>query len=179
MGIGVGLVSIGGNIATDGDTLRVSGRVLSVHRQAPVGAWMGWFTATPPTGWLICDGSAISRTTYADLFAVLSTAYGIGDGTTTFNLPDFRGRFPFGKAASGTGSTLGGTFGAIDHTHAVDVAITTSAVEAQAGLQVVAVSPTVAENVASVDHTHTVDPASATSGTANPPGLSIHIIIRT
>ncbi len=74
--------------------------------------------ATAPTGWLLCNGADISRTTYAALFAVLGTAFGAGDGSTTFNLPDLRQRFPLGKADSGTGSTLGGTGGAIDHTHA-------------------------------------------------------------
>lgn len=51
---------------------------------------------TAPDGWLICDGSAISRTTYADLFAVIGTTYGEGDGNTTFNLP--KGNFPFGTS---------------------------------------------------------------------------------
>ena len=46
-----------------------------------------------PAGYLVCDGSAVSRVTYANLFAALGTAWGIGDGTTTFNLPDLRGRF--------------------------------------------------------------------------------------
>ena len=74
--------------------------------------------AAAPTGWLLCDGSAVSRTTYAALFSVVSTAYGVGNGTSTFNLPDLRGRFPLGVATSGTGSTRGGTGGAIDHVHA-------------------------------------------------------------
>lgn len=52
--------------------------------------------STAPTGWLLCDGSAVSRTTYADLFAVVSTTYGNGDGSTTFNVPDLRGRTIFG-----------------------------------------------------------------------------------
>ena len=51
------------------------------------------FALTVPTGWLVCDGQAVSRTTYATLFAYLSTTYGIGDGSTTFNLPDLRGTF--------------------------------------------------------------------------------------
>jgi microcystin-dependent protein len=50
-------------------------------------------TATCPTGWIVADGSAISRTTYASLFSSLSTMYGVGDGSTTFNLPDYRGQF--------------------------------------------------------------------------------------
>lgn len=48
---------------------------------------------TAPTGWLKCNGAAISRTTYADLFAAIGTAWGVGNGSTTFNLPDLRGEF--------------------------------------------------------------------------------------
>jgi microcystin-dependent protein len=62
----------------------------------------------------------VSRSTYAALFAAIGIAYGAGNGTTTFNLPDLRQRFPLGKAASGTGATLGGTGGAIDHIHNLD-----------------------------------------------------------
>jgi microcystin-dependent protein len=53
-----------------------------------------------PTGWLLCDGSAVSRTTYADLFTLIGITYGAGDGTTTFNVPNLKGRFPLGYAAS-------------------------------------------------------------------------------
>jgi len=66
----------------------------------PVGVQMLWPTATPPAKWLICDGSAVSRATYAALFAVLGTVYGVGNGTTTFNLPDFRDRSPMGVGTS-------------------------------------------------------------------------------
>lgn len=85
----------------------------------PVGIILPDAGATPPDGFLSCNGSAVSRTTYATLFARVSTTYGIGDGSTTFNVPDLRGRFPLGKSASGTGSTLGGTGGTIDHNHSV------------------------------------------------------------
>lgn len=60
---------------------------------SPVGVPAPWSTETPPTGWLECDGSLISRTTYASLFAVIGTRYGVGDGSTTFAIPDFRGEF--------------------------------------------------------------------------------------
>ncbi len=57
--------------------------------------------SSAPTGWLICDGTAISRSAYSTLFGVLGTTYGVGDGSTTFNLPDLRGRVTAGWAASG------------------------------------------------------------------------------
>ena len=60
----------------------------------PVGAVMLWPNAAPPTGWALCDGSAVSRTTYAALFAICGISYGAGNTTTTFNLPDGRLRFP-------------------------------------------------------------------------------------
>jgi microcystin-dependent protein len=86
------------------------------------GTIVGTGRATAPTGWHLCDGSAISRTTFASLFAAIGTAYGVGDGSTTFNVPDLRQRFPLGKAASGTGATLGGTGGTVDHVHALNTA---------------------------------------------------------
>jgi len=89
------------------------GRLASV----PTGAGFQWFTNTAPTGYLLCQGQAVSRATYAALYLLWGTFYGIGDGATTFNLPDLRQRFPLGKAASGTGATLGSTGGSIDHTH--------------------------------------------------------------
>lgn len=52
-----------------------------------------WPTNTAPTGYLECDGAAVSRTTYAALFAVIGTVWGVGDGSTTFNVPDLRGEF--------------------------------------------------------------------------------------
>lgn len=68
--------------------------------------------AAAPSGWLLCDGSAVSRTTYAALFAVLSTTYGVGDGSTTFNLPDTRGVFVRGAGSQTISSiTYTGTRG--------------------------------------------------------------------
>lgn len=64
--------------------------------------------ATAPTGYLLCDASAISRTTYAALFAVIGTTFGVGDGSTTFNVPDMRGRIPVG-VGTGTGGGAAGT----------------------------------------------------------------------
>ena len=58
----------------------------------PIGSLMPFAGSTAPNGWLLCSNVAVSRTTYADLFAVISTTYGPGDGSTTFNVPDLRGR---------------------------------------------------------------------------------------
>jgi microcystin-dependent protein len=68
----------------------------------PVGEVIMWPLASPPAGFLECDGAQISRATYAALFAVLGTTYGPGDGTTTFNLPDYRGEFLRGWAHGST-----------------------------------------------------------------------------
>lgn len=67
-----------------------------------------------PNGWLECNGQAVSRSTYADLFAEIGVAFGAGNGTTTFNLPDFRDRFPL--AAGSSFPTIGATGGAATHT---------------------------------------------------------------
>ena len=75
-----------------------------------------WGKATIPDGWLECDGSAVSRTTYADLFAEIGTGFGVGDGSTTFNLPNLQDNVPVGK--SGT-KALGSTGGAASVTPSV------------------------------------------------------------
>ncbi|SOB95075.1 tail fiber protein [Thalassospira xiamenensis] len=60
---------------------------------AEIGSVTAFAMPTPPEGWLVCDGSAVSRTDYADLFAAIGTVWGDGDEITTFNLPDLRGEF--------------------------------------------------------------------------------------
>lgn len=92
----------------------------------PVGMVSPYAGAAAPAGWLLCDGTAVSRTTYASLFAAIGTTYGAGDGATTFNIPDMRGLLPLGKDNMGGTSanrvtdpiadTLGGAAGAESHT---------------------------------------------------------------
>lgn len=96
----------------------------------PVGALMPFAGASAPAGWLLCGGQAVSRTTYSALFAVVGTTYGVGDGSTTFNVPDLRGRVLAGRddmdgtaanrltaGGSGiTGTTLGAAGGSQTHT---------------------------------------------------------------
>ncbi|UOF78518.1 tail collar domain [Caudoviricetes sp.] len=119
-----GLATFGGTVTTptlsaDPDTaMKASTKQYvdtTVTTRLPSGSVTMYVGATAPTGWLLCDGSAVSRTTYADLFAVVSTTYGAGDGFTTFNVPDFRGRVAIGTGtgtgggASGTGLPAGGS----------------------------------------------------------------------
>ena len=61
-----------------------------------------------PSGWLIADGSAVNRTTYSDLFSLIGTAFGVGNGTTTFNIPDLRDKFPIGVSETKARASTGG-----------------------------------------------------------------------
>jgi microcystin-dependent protein len=101
-----------GAASTSGDTAPV-----------PTGCFFPFAGSTSPNGWLFCNGAAISRTTYASLFAVIGTAYGVGDGSTTFNVPNMARAVPVGAGGTGTG-VLGNTVGSIggEETHTLSVA---------------------------------------------------------
>jgi microcystin-dependent protein len=86
--------------------------------RSEVGTIKPWGKATAPNGYLLCDGGAVSRTTYAELFTVLSTTYGAGDGSTTFNVPQLQGKTPQGY--DGNTYNLAATGGA----NTVTVAVT-------------------------------------------------------
>jgi microcystin-dependent protein len=102
----------------------------SAGRDQPSGIVCPYAGTAAPSGWLLCYGQAVSRTTYAGLFATLSTTYGVGDGATTFNIPDLRGRVVAGQDDMGgssanrltdqtgglDGDTLGDTGGSETHT---------------------------------------------------------------
>lgn len=105
----------------------------------PVGAILPYGGSSIPTGWLLCDGSEVSRTTYDELFAVVGTSFGNGNGSSTFNLPDLRGIFPKGAGTTNraagvdaAGNYYAGTLGGYSqdsiqgHKHAVDPPSTTS-----------------------------------------------------
>lgn len=109
-----------GTLPTDGVNLeQISGI------GAPVGSVFDYAGLTAPNGFMLLYGQAISRVTYAALFAIIGTTYGNGDGTTTFNLPDARGRTVAGKDDMGgsgagrlagyAGTTIGAGFGTADH----------------------------------------------------------------
>lgn len=97
----------------------------------PTGSLLAYAGSAAPAGWLLCGGQAVSRTTYATLFGIIGTTYGAGNGTTTFNVPDLRGRVPAGldnmngtaanrltaTTMSPNGTTRGATGGAQTNTH--------------------------------------------------------------
>jgi len=97
--------------ATSTVTMDTSGNIgFQAFFAVPTGVIFPYGAASAPTGFLNCDGSAVSRTTYSALFAVISTSYGVGDGSTTFNLPNTAGRFLRGAGTSGVYTT---TIGAV------------------------------------------------------------------
>ena len=84
----------------------------TLYADTPLGTINAFGGSTAPEGWLLCQGQAISRTTYADLFKVIGTAFGAGDGSTTFNVPDLRGEFLRGAGTnSHTDQGSGGNVG--------------------------------------------------------------------
>lgn len=87
--------------------------ITSQKVNVPAGMMIMYGGSTLPASWLECDGAAVSRTTFADLFAAIGTTYGAGDGSTTFNLPDNRSRIPIGsgQGAGLTLRTIGGSGG--------------------------------------------------------------------
>tara|TARA_R100000008_G_C3581709_1_gene168999 strand:- start:1528 stop:2184 length:657 start_codon:yes stop_codon:yes gene_type:complete len=117
-----------------------------IVKRQEVGTIKPWGKATAPAGYVLCDGTAISRTDYADLFGVISTTYGAGNGSTTFNVPNLQGKMAQGY--DGSTYNLAGTGGA----NTVTVAVTNN----QAG------SSTVTNNQ-SVTVTGSIDNTSLTS----------------
>lgn len=145
-----------------------------------------WGGAAAPTNHLLCNGASLLRAgTYAALFAIIGTAYGSVDGTH-FTLPDMRGRFPLGQAAAGTGATLGGTGGAIDHAHTgaahthevirtgqnTDVAVTTT------GGQGFTTGSVAHRHVTADIDVFSNSTTPGAGGTNNPPFQTVNYIIR-
>ena len=135
-------VGIGTN--TPASPFEVNGQIKTTDINAAnlVGQVAAFAMDTPPTGWLVANGAAVSRTTYAELFAAIGTVWGSGDGSTTFNLPDLRASAPVGLGTSTgysvnetvaiatkyndqVGPWLGAVFGVIDGSVEADAIVTT------------------------------------------------------
>lgn len=180
------------NVGTDDSDITVTG-----ISQFPVGFCGHTAGSSAPAGWLIRDGSAVSRAIYSDLFSAIGTTFGSGDGSTTFNLPASSGRVDVG---SGTGSgltarTLGALIGAethelttaelaahthgvsgntgtqsANHTHTYGDSRTEAIVAAGAGASVVDAdlgATTLNTGSNSVNHTHAISLTSASTGSGN------------
>ena len=100
--------TVSGNLTVNGTTNII-----------PAGVIQMWPTGTAPSGFLLCTGGAVSRTTYAALFAVVGTTFGAGDGSTTFNLPDYTNRMPYGTTVGATGGSADAIV--VGHTHTATV----------------------------------------------------------
>jgi microcystin-dependent protein len=101
-----------GTLESGAPTWETDTKNLKVHDGSTAHSSLGYFlppgmmapyaTTSAPDGWLACDGSAVSRTTYAALFDAIGTTWGVGDGSTTFNLPDLQGAFLRGTGSHGS-----------------------------------------------------------------------------
>jgi microcystin-dependent protein len=137
----------------------------------PAGSILPFAGSSTPSGYLLCYGQAVSRTTYSGLYTAIGTTWGVGDGTTTFNVPDFRDRMLVGKADMGgtdaaiidsllTSTTLGATY---DGEGAID---TITLAEANLPAHTHSISGTCSGTTASDgSHTHTYSGSTATGGT--------------
>jgi microcystin-dependent protein len=116
-------IANGGTGATTADGARINlglGTFL-----VPTGSLIMWASNTIPSDWKLCNGAAISRVTFATLFSLLGTTFGAGDGTTTFNLPDFRNKFPYGADTVAVGGTGGSADSiVVSHTHTATSTVT-------------------------------------------------------
>lgn len=146
----------------------------SVAPLLPAGVIVAWAGSSAPDGWLVCDGSAISRSTYSALWILCSTTFGSGDGSLTFNIPDVRGRAIYGTSTGltrATTSTAISSFAASTtgaggaHTHST----TTASVNSTSDKDVSATVTVLTGITAASDHTHTTGIA----------GISLNYIIKT
>jgi microcystin-dependent protein len=160
----------------------------------PTGGMLMWGTASAPFGYLLCNGAAVSRSTYSALFAVLGTAYGSGDGSTTFNVPDFRDRFPVGAGTTYSANSTGGSANAItvshthtftsdgggSHSHDVGASYIGSGISSNGGYITPTGTGATTSTAPTHTHTGTTDSAGSSGTNANlPPYLGVFFIIKT
>jgi microcystin-dependent protein len=176
-------------------------QALAAQTQVQTGVIQMWPTATPPDGSLMCNGQAVSRRDYGALFAIMGTTFGVGDGATTFNLPNYNDRMPIGAgnlyavAATGgskdavvvahTHTTSGTTSSDGSHTHNVNYKNSGGSAAGSGLLRGVDTDGADSTFVASGGaHTHTTTGTAASTGVSGtganlPPYLGVYFIIKT
>lgn len=172
------------------NTTQVATTEFVFNNALPSGCLMMWTTASAPTGWLLCQGQAVSRSIYSALFAAIGTTFGSGDGSTTFNLPDYRDRMPVGAGSLYSIGSTGGNKDAIvvAHSHTLSggsvggtfvtgVSTSSSTFQSFGSTAVTNVST----STGSPTYTNPTVQSAGSSGTnANmPPYLGINFIIKT
>ena len=184
-----GNLNVGGTITTP--TLptgtantAVATTAFVLNNVLPSGSLMMWPTVTAPTGWLLCNGQAVNRTTFATLFAVIGTTFGIGNGTTTFNVPNYTNRGPVGAgglyAVGATGGSKDATL--VSHTHSVTgtfvTAVNSTSTVVDGAIETTSTS--VLANVSTSTGSSSVASTGSSATDANmPPYLAINFIIKT
>ena len=140
----------------------IQGTDTAVAPLIPAGSVIAWSGASVPSGWLKCDGTAVSRTTYAALFGITGTAFGAGDGSTTFNLPDLKDRVILGDGSNNIRGQQSGTFSSLSKitTDSGSAALSVASIVVSVGAKD-AGGVTVVNGVNSTGHTHTATVPSA------------------
>ena len=150
--------------------------------QIPTGVWIPYGGDTAPGGWLLCDGSAVNRTTYAALFSKIGTKFGAGDGSTTFNLPFMARRTVVGAGGTASG-ILGNTIGSVGGAEAVSLTSDQNGDHTHAtipGYTFRLIKPAISsQNTSPVASTGTVDGGAGNSHNNIQPSLVGNWIIKT
>jgi microcystin-dependent protein len=148
---------------------------MTLFNFVPSGTILPFGGVTAPAGWLLCDGSAISRTTYANLYSAIGVVWGSGDGSITFHLPDLRGRFLRGRdggaardpdrtlrTAANTGGNIGDNVGSVqDNATAKNGLSATAGTSSLSALTMNSSSLTLSLNGVSANHNHGTGDAGA------------------
>ena len=166
-------------------------QAIAIQNAAPPGAIIMYGGATAPTGWFLCTGGTISRTTWANLFAVIGTTYGAGDGSTTFTLPNLTSAFPQGVGGADALGATGGkaatdivnhTHTTPNHNHTFDKSNTAGATTStfQAGSSTVNLNSGGIMNPTNSGGGTTSNPlqTSVTTGENRPPYVAVNFIIK-
>jgi microcystin-dependent protein len=195
-GAGVaGNLHVGGTIVTATMPTGTSNTAVATtafvqNNSIPTGGLMMWPTASAPSGYLLCNGTAVSRTTYAALFAIIGTTFGIGDNSTTFNLPNYTNRLPVGAGGLYAAAATGGSKDSVvvSHTHTATVtdpghSHQTGSTNTESGFGAIPRS-TGTSGVATSTATTGISVGISTTGSSGtdanmPPYLSIYFIIKT